>query len=289
MQVQRNSCGWCIADAWPRAAEQVERVQGRRNQQPVQVHQANDAPGEVGGCGEAAATNGIGRDSISKAPAGRPQPRRCGYNTASFYTPAESDEPPRVPVERSVPRVRHSRPRRQGGPERRRSRRGRAVVRRQPVGREGPGARRRPRQGRRRQARARSRHGAQARRRTCSASAWSPNKPVPKACPSRPSTWSRAPRSSARSISSLTLNREKSKVAVIASAAGGMDIEEVAEHDTGEDPARGHQPHGGPAGLPGAQAGFRPGLQGPAGRAVPEDPARRCTASTSSAMRRCSK
>src|SRR3569832_1065447 len=29
---------------------------------------------------------------------------------------------------------------------------------------------------------------------------------------------------------SLTLNREKSKVAVIASAAGGMDIEEVAEH-----------------------------------------------------------
>jgi succinyl-CoA synthetase beta subunit len=30
---------------------------------------------------------------------------------------------------------------------------------------------------------------------------------------------------------SLTLNREKSKVAVIASAAGGMDIEEVAEHE----------------------------------------------------------
>ena len=29
---------------------------------------------------------------------------------------------------------------------------------------------------------------------------------------------------------SLTLNREKSRVAVIASAAGGMDIEEVAEH-----------------------------------------------------------
>jgi len=29
---------------------------------------------------------------------------------------------------------------------------------------------------------------------------------------------------------SLTLNREKSKIAVIASAAGGMDIEEVAEH-----------------------------------------------------------
>src|SRR6187455_1655217 len=30
---------------------------------------------------------------------------------------------------------------------------------------------------------------------------------------------------------SLTLNREKGKIAVIASAAGGMDIEEVAEHE----------------------------------------------------------
>ncbi len=48
---------------------------------------------------------------------------------------------------------------------------------------------------------------------------------------------------------SLTLNREKSRIAVIASAAGGMDIEEVAEHTPEKilsvtvDPAAGLQPY----------------------------------------------
>ena len=71
---------------------------------------------------------------------------------------------------------------------------------------------------------------------------------------------------------SLTLNRERGRVAVIASAAGGMDIEEVAEHDAGENPARGHQSRGRPAGLPVPQARLRTRLQGPAGRQVPVDP-----------------
>jgi len=48
---------------------------------------------------------------------------------------------------------------------------------------------------------------------------------------------------------SLTLNREKGRIAVIASAAGGMDIEEVAEHTPEKilsvtvDPAAGLQPY----------------------------------------------
>jgi succinyl-CoA synthetase beta subunit len=48
---------------------------------------------------------------------------------------------------------------------------------------------------------------------------------------------------------SLTLNRERGRVAVIASAAGGMDIEEVAEHEPEKilrvdiDPAAGLQPY----------------------------------------------
>ncbi len=48
---------------------------------------------------------------------------------------------------------------------------------------------------------------------------------------------------------SLTLNREKGRVAVIASAAGGMDIEEVAAHTPEKilsvnlDPAAGLQPY----------------------------------------------
>ena len=35
---------------------------------------------------------------------------------------------------------------------------------------------------------------------------------------------------------SLTLNRERGRIALIASAAGGMDIEEVAREDAGGDP-----------------------------------------------------
>ena len=48
---------------------------------------------------------------------------------------------------------------------------------------------------------------------------------------------------------SLTLNRERGRIAVIASAAGGMDIEEVAEHTPEKiltvnvDPAAGLQPY----------------------------------------------
>ena len=72
-------------------------------------------------------------------------------------------------------------------------------------------------------------------------------------------------------LPSLTLNREKSKVAVIASAAGGMDIEEVAEHSPEKILRVDISPTAG-CRLPGAQARLRPWLQGSASRAVPEDP-----------------
>ena len=51
-------------------------------------------------------------------------------------------------------------------------------------------------------------------------------------------------------------------VAVIASAAGGMDIEEGGAF-AGEDPARGHQPHGGPQGYQARKLAFGLGFKGP--------------------------
>ncbi len=79
---------------------------------------------------------------------------------------------------------------------------------------------------------------------------------------------------------SFTLNRERGRIAVVASAAGGMDIEQVA-HDTPEKilsvtvhPAAGLQP------WQCRQLAFGIGLKGDAARAVPVDPARalpRCT------------
>ena len=56
---------------------------------------------------------------------------------------------------------------------------------------------------------------------------------------------------------SLTLNREKGRVALIASAAGGMDIEEVAHHTPEKILAVAIHPAAGPAGLPGARDRLR--------------------------------
>ena len=47
----------------------------------------------------------------------------------------------------------------------------------------------------------------------------------------------------------------------MASAAGGMDIEEVAHEHAGEDPHARPPSRGGPRGLPGAQARLRPRAQ----------------------------
>jgi succinyl-CoA synthetase beta subunit len=64
---------------------------------------------------------------------------------------------------------------------------------------------------------------------TCWASGWS-KKPGPKGCPSK-SVYVESGSEIEREIYlSLTLNRERGRIAVIASEAGGMDIEEVAEH-----------------------------------------------------------
>ena len=61
---------------------------------------------------------------------------------------------------------------------------------------------------------------------------------------------------------SLTLNREQGRIALIASAAGGMDIEEVAAQDAGEDPLRERPSGRGPAALPGRELAFGLGLSG---------------------------
>ncbi len=70
---------------------------------------------------------------------------------------------------------------------------------------------------------------------------------------------------------SLTLNREKGRIALIASAAGGMDIEEVAEKTPEQiltatiHPSAGLQPY------QARQIAFGLGLEGPADRGIPGD------------------
>ncbi len=146
-------------------------------------------------------------------------------------------------------------------------RRGRACAGRLAVGRQGAGARRRPRQGRRRQGGARPRCGARRRRGACSARAWSPRRPGPRACPSS-KVYVETGSEIAREIYlSLTLNRERGRIALIASAAGGMDIEEVAAQDAREDP-RGQRSIRPPDCRPTRpRAGLRLGPQGHADRA----------------------
>ena len=148
------------------AEEDVQRVERRRNQQPVQIDQADDAPGEIGRGGRTAAQRHRPRlyqhaasDEL-RARNWRPL-HDSGRIPALFSPPTPGpDEPARIPVERSVPRVRNSRAPGQRRPQRRGGRRRRQGVRRQALGGQGPGARRRPRQGRRRQAGARPRDGA---------------------------------------------------------------------------------------------------------------------------------
>ncbi len=70
---------------------------------------------------------------------------------------------------------------------------------------------------------------------------------------------------------SLTLNRERGRIAVIASEAGGMDIEEVAEHSPEKILRVGYQSHRRTSALPVPQARFRAGFQRPAGGQVPVD------------------
>ncbi len=59
---------------------------------------------------------------------------------------------------------------------------------------------------------------------------------------------------------SLTLNRDRGRIALIASVAGGMDIEEVAAHTPEKIVSVSVHPATGPAALPVPQARIRPGL-----------------------------
>ena len=92
--------------------------------------------------------------------------------------------------------------------------------------------------------------------------AWSPSRPAPKACRSTRSTWRPARRSTREIYLSLLLNRDKSRIAFVASAAGGMDIEEVAAQDAGEDHPRRHPPGHGPRRAPSRALAFGLGLKG---------------------------
>ncbi len=84
---------------------------------------------------------------------------------------------------------------------------------------------------------------------------------------------------------SLTLNRDKGRIALIASVAGGMDIEEVAAHtpekivSVSVHPATGLQPY------QCRKLAFALGFDGPQIASFPEDRGRRCTSCTWSAMR----
>ena len=86
-------------------------------------------------------------------------------------------------------------------------------------------------------------------RRACSARAWSRRRPAPDGLPVERVYVESGSEIARELYLSLTLNREQGRVALIASAAGGMDIEEVA-HTTPEKilsvsvhPAAGLQPY----------------------------------------------
>ena len=117
----------------------------------------------------------------------------------------------------------------------------------------------------------------------------SPSRPAPKACRSKRVYVESGSDIEREIYLSLTLNRERGRIAVIASAAGGMDIEEVAEHTPEKILRVDIDPRRACSRYQCRKLAFGLGLQGPAGRRVPDDPARRSTASTSSATRACSK
>ena len=113
--------------------------------------------------------------------------------------------------------------------------------------------------------------------RPCSARTWSHRRPAPRACPSARCTSRRGSQIAREIYLSLTLNRERGRIALIASAAGGMDIEEVAHKTPEKILAATIHPAAGLQALPGARAGLRPRPQrhadhrvpGPGGRALP--------------------
>ena len=83
------------------------------------------------------------------------------------------------------------------------------------------------------------------RRPGCSGSGWSPSRPAPAGLPVERVYVESGSEIARELYLSLTLNRERGRIAVVASAAGGMDIEEVAEQHAGADPvgdgASGHR------------------------------------------------
>ena len=88
---------------------------------------------------------------------------------------------------------------------------------------------------------------------------------------------------------SLTLNRERGRIAVIASEAGGMDIEEVAEHTPEKILRVDISPDGRPARLISAASSPSDSASRARRSANSSRSSWRCIASISSATRRCSR
>ena len=148
-----------------------------------------------------------------------------------------SDESPRIPIEGTIRRVRHSRAARATSPRHRpRPRRRPSQARRRALGRQGPGPRGRPRQGRRRQARAARRPRSSSTRRRMLGTRLVTHQTGPEGLPVD-CVYVESGSSIERELYlSLVVDRSAERIAIMASAAGGMDIEEVAARHAGEDP-----------------------------------------------------
>ena len=202
---RREKQGGAASSARPQCGpgERLHGDQHQRNQQPIEIEQPDHAPGEIARC------HGWGGDAgrrCRQASGGRLDQVRRNSSTFTAHRNAiwiARRRLPRVaddrrdlagtprPFSRTMPAFTRQQarpmnlheyqakeifrsygipvPAGQVAASARGGRGGRAGARRQRVGRQGPGARRRPRQGRRRQARARPRGGARRGRGRCSA------------------------------------------------------------------------------------------------------------------------
>ena len=107
-----------------------------------------------------------------------------------------------------------------------------------PLRREGADPRRRARQGGRREGREGRGGGARGRARSCSARRWSRTRPGPQGRVVRRLLVEQGCEIARELYLGIVVDRGSGRVTVMASTEGGVEIEEVAAQDAGEDPAR---------------------------------------------------